>query len=196
MPANKPPPLLRTALEIWKREEKEKQLIIFTQPRFCLDNEGKHTKKIVLIHQATITRCGSDSYFCWLQIIKSPFSDRMLVLKVFMLRLCILRRNEMRLWNFYWSLSAYQSFIVSLLFSIEFRKFIITSKSFIVFERCSNLLLDSKERGKKDKKRSEWKRVCQFWLKLIIKFAFVLNPITLNSRLPVMKFSDFHDFRK
>lgn len=67
MPANKPPLFVGSALAIWRQRENKKQLIIFTQPRFCLDNERKYTKRIALIHKTTIPRCGSGSYSCLLK---------------------------------------------------------------------------------------------------------------------------------
>lgn len=65
MLANKPPFLfgnrLRMNSECLGYEGREKTIDYFHRGALCLDNEGKYTKKIVLIHKTTITRCGFDS---------------------------------------------------------------------------------------------------------------------------------------
>lgn len=206
MPANKPPLFVSSALAIWKH----KTIDYFHQSRafvVWITNAREHTKKIVLIHKATITRCGFDSCSCLFKSLNrlhkivgfpslSPLGSKK-------------QRNAIM--NFYWSFSVYQTFIVSRSplnhISRNFASRICRLQRFAWIsrdknsskigtewlkwsERDSPSQFSDREGNPKLKTKSFLvvysKRVCQFWLKLIIKFAIVSNPITLDSRLPVM----------
>lgn len=122
-----------------ERDMRETIDYIFTQPRFCLDNEGKHTKKIIVWFTS------NDNNKVWLSfcLLKSPSPDHMQAL--FFLKLWILSNSRLY-WSFNRLLELYCFYVELVSCGANFNRF--------------------------------RQRVCQFWLKLIIKFAIVSNPIT------------------